>query len=204
MVKVQSQAGISLGPLYDVPGSNLPIDQIDPSPIALVHEMGATMMSERMSGRLFRMSSGAINQSTNFDQVLETRPGVMRVLGVQVFTDANQARLANAAVMIRDDVNNREIPIWATDAVGVTVVRMADEAAVATELFYSPSNAAMQQVPNMLFGDDQPQAISQIAFRGTTTAFGAGTFTCNCYLYIGFAGIAGGGVAAYGLPVPSW
>lgn len=203
MPKIQSQAGISLGALYDVPGSNLPIRHIDVNTIQLVHEMGTTMMSERMSGRLFRLSSGAIAQNVNFNQVLETRPAVIRILGIQVFTTSDETRLLRAAVMIRDDINNREIPIWATDSSAVTTVRLRDEGVDATELVYS-SVAELRQLPNMLLGDDQPQPISQLSFRGTTTGFGAGTFTVNCYIYIAFAGIAGGGVTAYGLPVPSW
>jgi len=203
MSKIQSQAGKSLADIYDVKGSRIDIDELIANDVTLFHEMGQTIFSENFSLRLLRLSSGAINENTTFDIIAETRPGPIRILNVQVLTPDDPADLDFAAVMIRDNVNNREIPIWATEGTTSTVVRMTDEGAVGNRFVYEPVLSLLGS-PTMLSGDSQPQPISQLAFRGASGGFGAGTVTYVALILIAFAGVAGGGVAAVGLPIPSW
>lgn len=204
MVKILGRAGVSLADVYDVVGSRAGLEQLESREVSLVHEMGQTIFSERFSLFVRRATSGALMQSVNFNIVLSDLPsGAWRILGVMVFADV-QGRALLASVAVRDPLGGRELPFWVWDSAGdsdLVRVRMEDNGAgVAQHRVLQPAPALIH-LPGLGAGD-QPQSMSEIAFRGSTNAFGAGTVTLTMILQIGFSQV--GGLDSHGLPIPSW
>lgn len=206
MVKVLSQAGMSLADVYDVEGSIAGVERLlAEDGISLVHEMGQTIFSERLSGHMRRSTTGAIIQSTAFNVLIGALPtGVTRLVGVQVYTD-NQARVANCCLVLRDARQGREMPIWAwgtgDDFLNVEFEDNGGGVGTHSLLHSRPS---VFTLPVVLVGGRQPQQVNELALRGASTAFGAGNVTINVTLYIAFTQLAGGSLSNWGLPVPSW
>lgn len=201
---VQSQAGVSLSDVYDVKGGQAPIERILTQEVPVVHEMGATIQSERFSSTIRRRVSGDIVQSTAFDEIIDDLPGgVSRILGVSVFADV-AARSDRVAVLLRDPIAGREIPIWIWNATtGIFQnVRFIDAGGAVGSLPFLYPVEPNPSIPSILVSSDQPQRVPDIAFRGQTTAFGAGTVEHTLLIHIAFAAI--GGISSRGLPVPSW
>ena len=207
MGKILSQSGISLADMYDVEGSIAGIDHLATHEVGIVHDLGPTLFSERVSGEIVQLASGSINQSTAFDVVLTNLPPVpTRILGVMV--TSNQTRLEHATVSVRTAARSpggdqREIPIFVWDATigGLTwVIRIDTGGGAAAQIYFQPSPSIW--APSMLFGRDQPLPVDGLALRGITTAFGAGTADMVAHVYLAFADL--GGVSSYGVPVPSW
>jgi len=202
VVKVLSKSGDSLADTYDVEGSIAGIEQLRPEEITLVHEMGATLFSERMSGAIRRARVEAINQSTVFDVVLTDLPaGNWRVFAVVVFANFVD-RVGNVMVAMRDPGSGREIPIflWDTANDAQSTARIVQEGAAAGNVQMLIPNPL--QTPSFGVGSGQPQQVPEIAMRGTSSAFGAGTVAVTTLIYLGLSQI--GGLSSRGLPVPSW
>lgn len=200
---VQSQAGVSLSEVYDVKGTQAPIERLEVSEVAGVHELGATIQSERFSGTVRRFQTGALGQSVDFDNSISDLPaGVSRIVGLVVLVDT-AARTDFVMVSVRDPGSGREVPIfvWESSIDPTKDIRISDQGAatVNTKCLWLDSNAT---VLSMLVGSDQPQVMEDIQFRGHTSAFGAGTVKYTLLVYIAFAAI--GGISSRGLPVPSW
>ncbi len=121
-----------------------------------------------------------------------------------VFTDTG-ARLSEVTVSLRDATQEREIPVFAWDLnEGILSIRMQDDGA-AVGSFSALANALdVGTLPSMLAGRDQPQRVEQIAFRGLTAGFGAGTVFARALIYVGYAELAAEVPSSRGLPVPSW
>lgn len=204
MVKVQAQAGNSLADVYDVRGSVAGIEQLETQELPIVHEMGGTVFSERLSGNIQRLS-GTLAQNLTLDTTLDlSGADVRRIFGVAVITDA-VARVDHLALLIGNSADTREIPIWAWDTtIGTHVdIRMMDNgAAVADHEILIPI-ATGCPLPSFSFGDGQPQRMDRIIFRGLTAGFGAGDVTMTALIYTAF-GFRSGGLSSRGLPVPSW
>lgn len=201
MTKVRSQAGNSLADIYEVGGSIAGIDELETRELGIIHEMGATVFSERLAGVIVRSETGDINQSVTFDNVITGfGANVVRILGLLVFTD-NAARFDEITVSVRDPIAGRETPIFAWDVneAGVSIRLQDDGAAVATYTGLANS-LDITTLPSMLI--DQRQPVSEVAFRGRTPAFGAGTVFARLLLYTAFAEIRG--YESRGLPLPSW
>lgn len=202
MVKILSRSGDSLADTYDVVGSIAGIEHLESRELTLVHEMGATLFSERFSGALRRISPAATAQGTNFNAVMTGLPaGASRIFALQVFTD-DASRLANVVVSLRSAVDSSEIPIWVWDQTNSIDVRFEDAGAGVATLTLLIPETGLSALPNMLVGSGQPQQVEQIAIRGLTTAFGAGTVTVTVLVYLGLSQI--GGLSSRGLPIPSW
>lgn len=201
--KILSQAGNSLADVYDIEGSIAGIDQLETKELPIVHEMGATVFSERLSGRIVRATTGDIAQNITFN-VTMTGLGLtaQRILAIGVFADVN-ARADRVVVSIRDPVAGREVPIfvWSTAADVETAMRLQDDDGAVASVFALIS-ALPVIVPNMLLGSDQPQAVNEIVMRGITQGFGAGTVEIVMVVYTAFAQVEG--VSSRGLPLPSW
>ena len=201
---VQSQAGVSLSDVYDVKGGQSPIERLFTTEVPAMHEMGGTIQSERFSSFIRRSATGALAQNTNFDVVLNDLPaGVSRILGLAVITDV-AGRAAFVQVSVRDPVagGGREVPIFAYDE------DVDDAHDIRIDLEGTPTNTLIL-VPHfrmptlsMVIGPDQPQSTPDVAFRGRTGGFGAGTVEFILLLHLAFSAI--GGVSSRGLPVPSW
>jgi len=201
MVKVLSQSGISLADVYDVEGSIAGIEQLDSREVSLVHEMGHTIFSERFS-TFSRRANIEVSQSTNFEAFIVDLPSVpTRIIAISVFSD-NTARLSGAAVMLREPAEPREIPIWIWDGSSTTIFARFRDAG-GNLISHQVMVPTLEQVPNFVGGRKQPQFPTEIAFRGTSTGFGAGTVECTLLVHIAFSQI-GGNISSHGLTIPSW
>lgn len=206
--KVLSQAGNSLADIYDVEGSIAGIEQLESRELPIMHEMGQTVFSERFSTRVIRAVTGNMLQTVTFDLVLnaasgdEAPPGIpARLLGVTALTDAAN-RLQTAMIAVREPVSGREVPVWAWESTGSIVVRIRENDGAAANLDLLLGDFIFQ-MPVFVGGTEQPTFTSEIAFRGLTQTFGAGTVDLFFLLYIG---VADPGVvpSSRGLPIPSW
>jgi len=203
MTKIQAQAGQSLADIYDIKGSIAGIDDLETRELGIIHEMGATVFSERYGQIVNRSSTGAIAQNITWDNVLTnlaTAPN--RLLAMVVYADAG-ARVLRAQVSIRSGFQSREVPVWIYDGTNFIATRLDDNGTLGVSDVLLP-NVQQTQLPNMMGGSGQPgtNVASEIAFRGTTTGFGAGTVTVTMMALGAFADL--GGVSSYGLPIPSW
>lgn len=201
MVKILSKSGDSLADMYDVVGSIAGVEQLLSEEVSLVHEMGGTLFSERLSTTIRRGVTGDIAQSTVFAVGFSDLPTVpFRLIGVQVVTEV-VARVAIAAVMVQDDVALREFPVWVWDTTNSRNVRFFQDGAEA-EVVLLTSDPAYNSLPVLMVGNRQPQSVPNIVLRGQTSAFGAGTVELTLIAYIAFAEV--GGLGSRGLRVPSW
>lgn len=202
MVKILSQSGNSLADMYDVEGSSAGIEQLETRELPIVHELGATLFSERASGAVRRLQTAAVAQSTAFDIVINDLPsGLFRVLGVTVLASSG-SRVAQAQVSLRAPLLNRDMPIFIFDTSNddESIVRVVDGGAAANFLALIPHQTFS---PNLCFGTGQPQNVgNEIALRGTTSAFGAGTVVVTALVYIGFSRVEG--LSSRGIPIPGW
>ena len=210
--KVLGQAGTSLADVYDVEGSIAGVENLDSNNVALQHEMGATIFSERLFGSIERIPSGALAQNIAFDVVVSTFPGVYRVLGVVVLVDV-LARLTLAQVSLRSSRQGREMPIFVWDTVndiGSSIRTVENGAASASTGILV--QATPQHMPSLGMSQGQPlQAGDEIVFRGLTSGFGAGTVNITALIYVAATGLladaAGNlvaGLQSRGLPIPGW
>lgn len=207
MPKVLAQVGVSLADSYDVVGSVAGVEELSTHEVHVVHEMGATIFSERVSGSVVVLTSGAIAQSTVFDASFGVDPLTpRRILAITVIVDTS-GRTEQAQVSIGEITPGAEqdVPIWSwasgtgTDLERIIRIQQAG-AAIGSEFLLQPGPGS--QVPNMLFGTQQPFPVPTINFRGVSTAFGAGTVTMRAIIYTGFPGVTG--ISSVGLPIPSW
>lgn len=200
MVKVLSRAGTSLADVYDVRGSVAGVGELLSQEVQVVHEMGATIFSERMRTQILRLSSGDVAQNVDIDATITDMPGApARILAVAVFVDT-ASRLSRLAVHVRDPDAGQEIPIWIFAGGTDHTMRIADDGAAAADVtLLTPDN---YNAPNLLGGNLQVPSAHEIAMRGRTSGFGAGTVEAVALVYIAFAEI--GGVNSKGLPLPGW
>ena len=204
MVKVLSQSGDSLADIYDVEGSIAGIEHLETHDLPIVHEMGATVFSERFSTDIRRIQTGNLAQSTNFSQVDTGVPQMpTRLLSVGIISD-DASRIASLALVIQNPVTEQDVPIWVYDGTNFLDIRLVlDDATIATyDLLLGNIQASF--IPNMVGGSGQrvEQMASSLALRGITTGFGAGTVFVQALLYLGFAFQRG--ISSRGVPFPSW
>jgi len=199
--KVLSKSGDSLADVYDVVGSIAGIEELLSQEVQLVHGMGETIFSERLSGQMVALSSGALAQSLTWN-VNFSFPEHSRVLAMAVVSNV-AGRVDNAQVSILSGpaVDNMEVPVWAWDNAGqnLTCRVLIGGAVVTVNMLISEM---IPVIPNLLVGQDAPRPASAISFRGGTTAFGAGTVETQVLFYLAFPQVAG--LSSRGLPVPGW
>jgi len=200
MVKIQAQAGNSLADIYDVQGSIAGIDQLETRELPIVHEMGATVFSERYVTTFRRLATGDQLQNTDLDVLVDNLPVTpTRLFAVTLFSDA-PARLLNLSLVLRDPLNLQEIPIWTWAVGNFQPARFLDVPGLIATQVLQPQNTFM---PVMVGGSGQGAGMMHgIAIRGRTTGFGAGTVFVRALIYIGFAFL--GGISSRGVPFPSW
>jgi len=203
--KILSQSGVSLADVYDVEGSIVGVEELDADAVKTVHEMGATIASERMSGRVLLMATGAIAQNITFDQTLNLGADISRILNVQVIVDT-VANLTSCSVGIMDGTfgaTPNEMPLWAwTNAIDT------ERAIRGTILGANGNRNQLIPIdgltgPTMLFGTGQPLPVATLTFRGVTSGFGAGTVSVSALIYAATP-TGPSGLGNVGLPVPSW
>jgi len=205
MVKILSQSGNSLADVYDVVGSVAGIDQLISNELSIVHEMGATLFSERLRTTIRRTVTGNIAQSTSFNATLTNFPSVIsRLLGAMVFSD-DASRISNCVLSSVDSLNDLEIPIWVFSG-NSKVIRYRDNTPTIADFDMLLGEPGQTLIPNFTGGSGQgpgqADLVTQIAMRGTTTAFGAGTVFVRVVYLIAFP--VSFGLSSRGLPIPSW
>lgn len=196
---------MSLASAYDVRGSIAGLEELRQEEVAVVHEMGHTIFSERLAAAI-RRASTTQNQSFNFNIFIADLPATPYMLhGVTVFSN-NAARLTEIAVFARDPNADREIPIWLWDDPNIHSQRMEDDGGgIGAEDILDP-DPAFTKFPLLMVGNGQPtqQIVNTLVMRGSTTAFGAGSVTVTFLVHISFAHVGQGSLNSFGIPIPSW
>lgn len=203
---VQSQVGISLSDVYDVRGGQAPIERLLTTEVPVVHEMGSTIFAERFQQTIRRRSTGDIAQSTAIGDVITDLPaGPWMLHGLTVLSDAS-ARLSNLAILARDPRAAREEILWVWNSVVGTFIsniRIQEEGAGISQLeVLIPGVGSGPFLPRLMSSSQSRQFVSEIAIRGLTTAFGAGTVETILLLHISLT--HQGDISNHGLPIPSW
>jgi len=207
MVKILAQAGISLADTYDIEGSIVGVERLEPGEVQVVHEMGAVIASERMIGNILRVTTGDLLQSISWNLLIPSLPDTaLRTLGVSVVAITG-SRVDNCQVSIRDDTlitAGVEIPIfaWAATPDDEVPFRWVNNGAGVAEARLLRQFSPVPGVPSMGFGTDQRESTPAIVFRGATTAFGAGNVEIVAQIYASWIGSAGR--SSFGVPIPSW
>ena len=200
MTKILAKAGISLADVYDIEGSIVGVDQLNAREVFLVHEMGATLFSERLSGTIRRATTSVL-QSVQFNSVLTDLPaGPVRILAVEVHT-SNASSVNNVGVFLRDPILGQDIPIWTWDESN-SITTDFDDAGAGVAAHTTLVPGVVTTLPNMVMGGGQRLTVPELALRGRTTAFGGGTVTIVMLVYIAFTHSAE--ISSFGLPLPSW
>lgn len=206
MGKILSQAGRSLADQYDVEGSIVGIDQLLSNEIPLVHEMGATLFSERFRFQMFQARSNPTGQNSNIDLVIAEvgEKGVARILGVLVVCNI-AAQMATASVSVyrpaRAGVTFSAFPVWVWGGDSWPTRLDLDGSTVQRDVLLGAPGQNM--TPSFVGGTKQgPNPMTDIVCRGRTSGFGAGTETVWFLIFVGFTQTDG--VSNYGADIPSW
>jgi len=212
MPKVLGKVGASLADVYDIEGSIAGVEQLDTDTVHSVHEMGATIFSERLSGEVFRLFFDDILQTVTLSASFAGLPETpFRLAGFTILIETGlEARITRLTASLSElDANGnatQEIPFWSWDTtLGTTeTVRVLDAGTTANFEKLLPAPGNWPQLPQLLTGSLQPGVVNGITVRGLTATFGAGDVDITCLAYILHADPAGSGVSSAGLPVPSW
>ena len=204
MVKILSQSGDSLADIYDVEGSIAGIDHLETHELPIVHEMGATIFSERYSTQIRRIVVAPVAQNISFSQNLTDLPIMpSRLLSVAMITD-DGARISALTLVARDPVSLQDVPIWVWDPTVFVPIRLQDDGAAVATFDLLLGTASHNFTPNMVAGRGQePNMVSGLTLRGITTGFGAGTVFVRGLLHLALASNRLG-LSSRGLPIPSW
>ena len=201
MAKILSKSGDSLADVYDVAGSIAGIDDLQSKDVNLVHEMGATIFSERLVTRIVVLESGAINQNTDSDISLDfDQPA--RLLAASIISDP-AARVLRGLLTLStgSSGNNTDFPIFAWgagDPERTLKVRVLGTSGLVGILL--PVTPPM--TPNMIAGKSDVDSAFSLAMHVRSTSFGAGTIKIFGLFHVAFA--ESGGLSSRGLPIPSW
>jgi len=202
MVKILSQAGKSLADMYDVVGSIAGIDELVSSEVSLVHEMGATLFSERFRTAFRIVGTGLMTQNFNFESFVDTLPeGISRILGVVVLTD-DSTRISTLQVSLQGPVALSDFPVFVWDNPNFQAIRHMEAGVALVQEILTPM--AGQTLPCFITNGQAEDAreLSRLVMRGRTTGFGAGSVFATVLVNFGFTFRAG--VSAFGARVPSW
>lgn len=200
MAKILSKSGESLADVYDIKGSIAGIDDLISEEVHLTHEMGATIFSERMAGRIVEIPTGDILKDIQFN-INFSFSQVTRILGIAVLTD-DATRLVRVQVSVTSPpaLSNTDVPFFLWDSTGSSVT--AEVLVSGSILVRSALTSVVPFVPNLLMGQQSARPISTITLRGLTLNFGAGTVNISALVYVAFPEL--GGVSSRGLPIPGW
>lgn len=205
MVKILSRSGASLADVYDVEGSIAGIEQLETRELPIVHEMGATVLSERFTTRIFRIPTGAIAQDVSFRVELATLPETpARLLGIQVIAD-NLARILRLAVVVHDPTVGQDMPVWISDAsVALAESVILEDAGASATFDLAIPIFIPGMFPTFVGGrEQQDNMVSSLVLVGRSTGFGAGSVSATALCYLAFPR-RDGSVSSKGLPIPSW
>jgi len=209
MGKILSQSGISLADVYDVEGSIVGVETLLADEVQVVHEMGATIMAERLQSFFLRLLPTAPAQNANFSVSSGDLPDCAnRILGATMLIPAaNAGDVNNASLSIQNGRIDREIlfSTWdlATDP-EIDVRFNDDGAGVASFTLLRP---LVHSMPSLITRLGLGQAMPVIRFSGSTTGFGAGTVPVMAIVHVCRPTPEtpmAGQPSSHGLPLPSW
>ena len=124
--------------------------------------------------------------------------------GITVVQDTSLVQLVRLAILARDNVSQREIPLWVWDGQAGATVTLDDEGSITVVDLLKP-DPSLSQFPVLMVGNEQPAGIvSDISMRGSTTAFGGGMLGVTLLIRLSFAAAGRGALSGFGLPIPSW
>jgi len=205
-VKILTSSGSSLADVYDVEGSIAGVGQLDSEEVKTVHEMGATIQSERYSQRIIELASED-TASSSWDVSFGLGRNVTRILWWQILgtfaaqTEDLQLSLTTAspAGVLLDDMPLLSWVLAAGDDATKAIDVLDSGVAVTQFLFVTRDQIGH---PVLAAGGNQVgPAMNQLTFRGNTSAFGGGTAIHRALICVGSAEP---NVRSRGLPLPSW
>lgn len=206
MPKFESQAGTSLARSYSVKGGIVGIDQLDTTEVNVVHELGATMFSERLKTFIIELEDAALQSATFSTNSPNLPDGPLRILGATVLTDG-AAEVESLVLSIRNTDVGGEIPFFnwnsTNDVEGPISVSLQG---AATAVFTCLRTIDIQ-TPNLVTRIGAANTMPRLQLRGTTLAFGAGTNTVTALIYVCRANPlvpVPGDPSSHGLPLPGW
>jgi len=210
MPKILSQAGISLADSYDIEGSIVGVDNLDANNVALVHEMGATIQSERLETHVIQINSGVLEADDTFDIDITTIPdSINRILGIYVTVDVT-ARMDFCSVALRPrDLTADAFPLWSwdTDTDIEVDIRIMQGGTTANRLMLVPTEKAQYAFQVIMTRGGLGLAIPFISFSGVAKGFGAGELNAAAHVLLcrpDAVTPAAGEPSSHGLPIPSW
>lgn len=207
MSKILSQAGDSLADSYDVAGSIAGVDDLLTRDVSLLHEMGGTIFSERLTSQVLTISSGAVAQNTVFGGEYEdAADSPTRILGIQVLTStASRVQLASVSILRSDGEQEQPIFVYDSDDDEEGLVRCTVSGGSAAT--YGHLSPRLSAVPILMTRMGNSNTMPDLKLRGLTAGFGAGTVQITALVLTARAGPAvpvPGTPESHGLPIPSW
>lgn len=209
MGKILSQSGISLADSYQIEGSIVGVEELQSRDVSLVHEMGATILSERLQSFFIRQTSGSLAASATWSVSTGELPdSPNRILGISVFLPlAEVNRISFCSISIQNGRTNREIPIftWSLPDDDEIPVRWNDDGAGVAE--FVELRSKVNKLPQLITRLGIGEAMPVIRFSGQVAAFGAGTVEAVAITHVCRANPevpAAAQPSSHGLPLPSW
>lgn len=206
--KILAQAGSSLADVYDVEGSVVGLEELDVTDVKGVHDLGPTIHSERLTGFMPVLATGAIEDDTAFNidlaSVVALPRSINRLMGVQVILGTT-ARIASCCIVMGEPTTGLDIVIWAWDS--AVDAEIAVRTFGATVIYLRPAVWPQGMLPIILTQMGNAKRMPNIVFRGLTNSFGAGTVVLTATLMMARpnnANPAAGEPSSHGLPIPSW
>lgn len=180
------------------------IDELrDTEGVSLVYDLAALIRSQTLRVDTRAFDTGALNQSTADNQVIDGLPSMARVIGIDVTTD-NTSRLSRMAIY-GDDIGVvtsaplRSMLLWAWIAGGrsinIAAPYQAGDAALAAHLLAEVSdNSLLANYVPWVGQDLTPNrtGFENVVISTLTTAFGAGTVRVTGHLTLLFPTGTGG------------
>ena len=211
MGKILSQSGISLADAYDVEGSIVGVEELESQGVKLVHEMGATMLSERLQGFFVKMESTVAQNAfwtLSSGAAITFADSPNRILGISiVIPAANAGDVTHCSLSIQNALLDRELLIHTWDSGDDPEVRVRfndDGAGIASFLELRP---AVSNIPQLMVRLGEGPIMPNLRFAGGTSGFGAGTVVVTAIIHLCRANPetpAPGAPSSHGLPLPSW
>jgi hypothetical protein len=210
MPKILAQAGISLADSYDVEGSIVGVEDLNAGDVSLIHEMGGTIMSERLQSFILRLVPTAPAASSNWTVSSGELPDCAnRILGaIVVMPSANSTDITNCSISIQNGAIDRQFPFWTWDTGEDAEIRIRFNLdGAGPEDFRQLRPREGIQLPSLATRLGLGEQMPNIRFNGTTSAFGGGTVAIEAYVHICRPNPevpSPGHPSSHGLPLPGW
>jgi hypothetical protein len=207
MGKILSQAGDSLADAYDVAGSIVGVDSLLTQDVQLLHEMGGTIFSERLTSQTLTIASPSTGQNLGFVASYDDFPdSPVRILGIQVLT-STPARVQLASVSILEADGSAEQPIFVYDSDDDEEGLVTCTISGGGSALYGHLSPRLSATPTLVTRFGNASDMPTLQLRGLTVGFGSGTVQCTALVHVARAGPAvpvPGTPESHGLPIPSW